>query len=466
VEERFPRAAWVPIAAGLAWLWCAGHFGVFGFLCAVVPGALLLSSGVSTLLYPGDIRIPEFAALGGVIGALLAVPVLFVAGVGMGALLLALSVAGFVAAGHVAVHQELRHEGMPDPIPGLRLSAEVALDEALLATMTLSLPHTDLGDLPRLRRDVHAARELYRDRGWLEKPLSYHVTPPALTDPEVRRRRVRGMDYEHLRFASGFEPRPEEPRRDVWLRGEKNRTAHAWALRHPDPARPWLVCIHGYQMGDALIDFAAFEAERLHRAYGMNLLFPVLPLHGPRKEGRRSGDGYLAGEPLDTVHAVAQAMWDLRRLLSWIRSQGATKIGVHGLSLGGFHTALLACLDEDLACAIPGIPLADVTRVVWRHGPPLRIRHFERNGVVHEEVSEVLRVVSPLALEPRVAHDRRYLYAAVADRLVPADQVHDLWRHWGEPEIVWYQGGHVTFRFHPEVRRLVDRALVESGLRS
>jgi dienelactone hydrolase len=274
------------------------------------------------------------------------------------------------------------------------------------------------------------------------------------------------MDYEHLRFASGFEPRAEEPRRDLWLRGEKNRTAHAWALRHADPARPWLVCIHGYQMGDALIDFAAFEAERLHRAYGMNLLFPVLPLHGPRKEGRRSGDGYLAGEPLDTVHAVAQAMWDLRRLLSWIRGQGATKVGVHGLSLGGFHTALLACLDEDLACAIPGIPLADVTRVVWRHGPALRIRHFERNGVVHEEVSEVLRVVSPLALEPRVPHDRRYLYAAVADRLVPADQVYDLWRHWGEPEIVWYQGGHVTFRFHPEVRRMVDRALVDSGLRS
>ena len=102
--------------------------------------------------------------------------------------------------------------------------------------------------------------------------------------------------------------------------------------------------------------------------------------------------------------------------------------------------------------------------MVWRHGPPLRIRHFERNGVVHEEVSEVLRVVSPLTLEPRVPQERRYLYAAVADRLVPADQVRDLWRHWGQPRIVWYQGGHVTFRLHPEVRRLVDGALAESGL--
>jgi hypothetical protein len=63
-----------------------------------------------------------------------------------------------------------------------------------------------------------------------------------------------------------------------------------------------------------------------------------------------------------------------------------------------------------------------------------------------------------------VPRERRYIYAAVADRLVPADQVYDLWKHWEEPEIVWYPGGHLTFRFHPAVRRLLERALAESGL--
>lgn len=466
-DERFPRVAWIPIVSGLVWLWAAGHYGFVGFLVCVIPGCLLLASGVSTLLYPGDLRIPQFSALGGMAGAILALPAFLVEGFGVGAALAAVSAASFVAAGLVAVRQELRHEGMPDPEPSLRLGAEVALDEALLATMTLTLPHTDAGDLPRLRSDVYAARELYRERGWMDKPLAYHRTPPPLADADVQLRRAsaRGLPYEHLRFESGYEPRAEEPRRERWLAQQRNRTAHAWVVRHADPGRPWLVCIHGYQMGSPVIDLAAFEAERLHRAYGMNLLFPVLPLHGPRKEGRRSGDGYLAGEVLDTVHAVSQALWDLRRLLSWVRAQGGTRIGVHGLSLGGFHTALLACLEGELACAIPGIPLADVSRVVWRHGPPLRIRHFESNGIVHEAVSEVLRVISPLTLEPQVPHERRYLYAAVADRLVPADQVYDLWRHWGKPRIVWYQGGHVTFRFHPAVRQLVDTAFIESGLR-
>ena len=45
----------------------------------------------------------------------------------------------------------------------------------------------------------------------------------------------------------------------------------------------------------------------------------------------------------------------------------------------------------------------------------------------------MLRVASPLALEPRVPRERRYLFGAVADRLVPADQVRDLWRHWERP---------------------------------
>jgi hypothetical protein len=48
-------------------------------------------------------------------------------------------------------------------------------------------------------------------------------------------------------------------------------------------------------------------------------------------------------------------------------------IGVYGLSLGGYNTALLACL-EDLACAILGIPATDFTGLTWRHGAPLQIR--------------------------------------------------------------------------------------------
>jgi hypothetical protein len=463
-QARWPRAAWVPIVAGLFWLWCAASFGVVGFLFSLIPGCLLLASGVSTLLYPGDLRIPQYTALGGLLGVPLAMPVLWVAGFGTWAGLELLSVASFVAAGLVGVAQEWRHESVPDPEPSLRLGAEVAIDEALLATMSLTMVMPRADRLSRLRHDLDEARALFDSQGWLEKPADFHRQPPSLESPELRAASLRGLSYERLRFDSGYEPRPGEPGRERWLGWEANRTAHAWVLRHENPASPWLVCIHGYQMGFPPIDLAAFEAARLHHKLGMNLLFPVLPLHGPRKAGRRSGDFFLAGDPIDTLHAEAQAMWDLRRLLSWVRGQGAETIGVFGLSLGGYQTALLASLDDGLSGAIAGIPLTDVSRAVWRHGPPLYIRFSESQGVVHDEVAEVLSVVSPLSLEPRVAHERRYLFGAVADRLVPVDQVRDLWRHWEQPRIVWYQGGHVTFRFHEPVRRLLADAFRESGI--
>lgn len=157
-------------------------------------------------------------------------------------------------------------------------------------------------------------------------------------------------------------------------------------------------------------------------------------------------------------------MWDIRRLLSWIRSQSPPRVGVYGLSLGGYNTALLASLESDLACAIAGIPAADFSRLTWRHGARLQILYAERMGLVHDEVSDVMRVISPLVLKPRVPKQRRYLFGGVADRLVPAEQVRDLWLHWDRPRIVWYQGAHLTFRMHPEVDRLFQDALRESNL--
>jgi hypothetical protein len=157
-------------------------------------------------------------------------------------------------------------------------------------------------------------------------------------------------------------------------------------------------------------------------------------------------------------------MWDLRRLLAWVRDASDAPVGVFGISLGGYNAALLAGLDDGLACAIAGVPVADFARIVFRHAPPLHLRDAVDAGLPEERLRELKRVVSPLALQPRVPADRRYLFAAVADRIVPPDHVRDLWRHWGRPPIVWYQGSHVSFRAHPEVGALVRRALRESGL--
>jgi dienelactone hydrolase len=461
---RYPRESWVPLLAGLWWMWHAPTHGLLGFLFSVVPGSLLLGAGVAMLLWPGDRRICQFAALGGFLGVLFALPAFFVVGLLHGLLLTAVSIAGFVAAGIHSVRFEPRVEGVPEPDRGLALAAQVAVDEALLSTMLVTVPLPGSRDYTRIEREALEARELFEARGWLEKPVEYHRAPPPLEAPLLRATKIHRIHYEHLSFESEYEPRPEEPGRERWLSYAPNRIGHAWLVRHADGPRPWLVCIHGYQMGIPLVDLGAFPPPWLHERIGLNLIVPMLPLHGRRKIGRRSGDGFLAGDMLDTLHAEAQAMWDIRRLIGWVRAQGATRVGVMGYSLGGYNASLLAALEEDLSCVIAGIPAVDFTRLYYRHGPQLTLRDAAERGLAADRMSEIFRVVSPLAVAPRLPREQRYIFAAVADRLVPADQVRDLWEHWERPAIEWYQGAHVTFRLHPGVVRFISRALRESLL--
>jgi pimeloyl-ACP methyl ester carboxylesterase len=406
----------------------------------------------------------HFAGLGALLGSALAFPTLFVSGFWSGLFIFGLSAWAFTASGSFAMRFDPPGEVGPAPIPSLRLSAEAAADEALLATITLFPPTLRDRDLPRVAAELSAAREMFGSQGWLEKPAEYHVTPPPLESPTLRAARVRGINYEHLSFDSGYEPHVDEPGRDRWLSYEANRTAHAWVLRHPQPGRPWLVCLHGFQMGRAILDFSAFSTEWLHHRLGVNLIMPTLPLHGYRKAGRRSGDGYLTVDTLDSVHAVAQTMWDVRRLLGWVRAQGNSPIGVMGYSLGGYNTALLTTLEDQLACAIVGVPLTDISSVVLRHGPALKLLQAQQAGLSHARMSEVMRVVSPLALEPKLPIERRAIFAAVADRLVAPKSASEFWEHWGQPRMEWYQGGHITFRAHPHIRALIETSLRGAGL--
>jgi hypothetical protein len=469
MEERlrWPAESWLLLLAGLAWLWWAPAHGLPGLLLALLPGCLLLGSGVAMLLMPGDHRIAQLAGLGGAVGMLLALPAGLVAGLDAAALLLAASLVGFTTAGWHSLRIEPDTPEVPPARRDLWTAAQVAVDEALLSTLLVTAPLPLRGEHAAIQREVAAARELFEASGWLEKPADYHLAPPPLEEVSIRETRLIGrIHYEHLRFESGYEPHPGEPGRERWLSYARNRTGHAWLLRDSRP-RPWLVCIHGYQMGWPLIDFGAFPPPWLHERLGLNLLIPTLPLHGRRKFGLRSGDGFVSGQVLDTTHALAQAMWDIRRLLGWLRAQGEdVAVGALGYSLGGYCTALLACLDDGLACAIAGIPATDFTRAYYRHGPLLHLRAAAESGIEERSMRDVLSVVSPLALEPRVPFERRYVFAGVADRIVPPDQPRDLWRHWGRPRIEWYQGSHVTFRAHPAVVRLMSSALRESGLAS
>ncbi len=332
-----------------------------------------------------------------------------------------------------------------------------------LASGRMRVPHGSFRR--RVRSELSEARQLFRARGWLDDPRSYHQEPTPITQVESRPARLGDLAYDHVRFDSNYIPQEGHPGRERWLGYQPIKTGHLWRLRHDDPpgspARPWLVMVNGYRTGDPVADLGFFRAAHLHHDLGCNLAVIVMPLHGPRSVGA-TGSRVLHAGAMNTVLTLAQGAWDVRRVIRWLRaSEGAEQIGLNGISLGGYMVALVASLEPGLSGVIGGVPESDLARGMRRQLEPLLPPYYEQWGLSWEPLEQVLRVVSPLSFDCLVPVENRYIYAGLLDRWVRPGNVAELWRHWDEPDMCWYQGSHLSFPLEPAVRSYVDRAIGE-----
>ena len=351
---------------------------------------------------------------------------------------------------------------LPTARPTLALATHALRDELVLVGLLWRRPLSDPSAYEEINREVVEAVKFYGDRGWLDKPQDFFTAPPAPTEVSIRSFTNRNKTHERITFDSGYQPHPGEPGAQRWMSYTANNRDYALMLRHPEP-RPWMVCVHGTEMGRAGLDLTLFRAWHLHEDFGLNVILPVLPMHGPRARRLPKGAVFPGENVLDDVHGTAQAVWDVRRLIAWIRSeQPDARIGLNGISLGGYIAALVASLDDDLTCAILGVPPSNLVELLGRHsGLP---KDDPRRKTL-ELARPIGQMTSPLSLEPKVAPQGRFIYAGVADRIVhPRQQVIALWEHWGRPDIGWYHGGHTGFFQARPVQRYVDAALVQSGL--
>ena len=351
---------------------------------------------------------------------------------------------------------------LPLARPTLSLASHALRDELVLVGLLLRRPLSDPSTYEQMNDEVREAVAFYGKKGWLKKPQGFFPAPPVPTDVSIRSYTKGNRTHERISFDSGYAPHPGEPGTERWMSYTGNRREYAMMLRHREP-RPWLVCVHGTEMGRAGLDLTLFRAWHLHEDLGLNVILPVLPMHGPRAKGLPKGAVFPGENVMDDIHGTAQSVWDVRRVIAWIRAQQpGARIGLNSISLGGFIAALVASLDDDLTCAILGVPPADLVELLGRHSG---LTKDDPRRTTLELARPIGRMVSPLSMEPKVPPQGRFIYAGVADRIVhPRQQVMQLWEHWGKPDIGWYRGGHTGFFEARPVQRYVEAALVQSGL--
>jgi pimeloyl-ACP methyl ester carboxylesterase len=358
-----------------------------------------------------------------------------------------------------------KYPEVPVARPTLPVVASVFAEELmLLVAGGMDELTRDPAELQRIGREVDRALAVMDRNGWLDDPASYHLEPTAPEPFELESGALANLRYQRLSFESGYQPADGLAGGDRWLAWEPNRRCYAHVLEHREGARPWLVFVHGYAMGGPF-DLAFQRSLHFHRDLGFNVLAPVLPLHGPRRTGRRSGTGFVSIDWLTNVHALTQAVWDVRRCLAWIRGRDARSVALHGMSLGGYTAAMVAGLDATLDCVIAGVPSSTIhgSLVAAAERNPLVRRAVENQGLLGERTEAVHRVVTPTAFPCRVPRERRFIYAGVADRLATPGQPYALWEHWDRPEICWSVRSHIFTARSAKVRRFVEKAVVDTA---
>jgi len=227
---------------------------------------------------------------------------------------------------------------------------------------------------------------------------------------------------------------------------------------HAAAGRPAVVLIHGYRAGQFVVEERAWPISWLLRR-GFDVALFVLPFHGVRAP-RRRGPMFPNSDPRVTNECLRQAMMDLRVLRTHLLDRGAPDVGVMGMSLGGYTTALTATIDE-WAFAVPLIPLASFADMALRGGRFVGDDAAQR--AQHEALEAAHRVVSPLARAPRISRDRIKVIAAAGDQVTTVPQARKLAEHFGVPlELV--PGGHILQFGRGRAFKSVGRMLSDLSL--
>jgi pimeloyl-ACP methyl ester carboxylesterase len=352
--------------------------------------------------------------------------------------------------------------GIPSLSPNPLSWATVAVDEfAICSAYLVTRRRAEKLTLDRLDAAERALEVLEAD-GVTADPLRLYPAPSAPDTVRLTTRSRGGLDFEQLSYDSAA-PAPSDLASLTEWQHISNDRVHAYLLRHDDGDRPWAVVIHGHRMGEAR-DIRFLGSRQLFTDLGVNVAHLVLPMHGPR--GRRDAHAFPGVDPVANLLGVTQAVSDARALLAWIRSETDQPVGVFGISLGGLIAGMLAAFEPDLHCVVTGVPLTNVAMML---GMTVRSRWGEEalaeTHFMDPAPMALSGLASPLSYAPVVPHDRRFIYAAVGDRLVTARQAEALWQHWGQPTILWLQGAHILNNMRSS-RRFVSRAFAASGVAS
>jgi dienelactone hydrolase len=299
--------------------------------------------------------------------------------------------------------------------------------------------------------------------------LALAIGPPA--SAEENERVVRGT--------AGFEPTEAENRVAERFRlkpgqfdwqavplGADSPTVEVWDVTFPSPVvtpfeanntvhceyfqpkregkRPAVIVLH-ILGGD--FPLSRLFCNRLAQQ-GVAALFVKMPYYGPRRAPgvpRRM----ISANPDETVEGMTQAVLDIRRAVAWLGAREEVdpdQIGVFGISLGGITGALVATAEPRIQNVCLLLAGGDISRIKLAE---LKVRgELPKDFGDPETYIKKWAVIDPVTYAENARGKRILLLNADRDEIIPRACTESLHKAFGEPEIVWYAGGHYSVIRH------------------
>jgi len=267
-------------------------------------------------------------------------------------------------------------------------------------------------------------------------------------------------------------------------RYEKNNTVLAEYFQPLEvTGAPLVILFHG--IGDQLLIPCKLLARSLvQQGMACFVLYSVF-------HSRRMADEVKARYPTLTpdewFEHYAISITDVRQAIDWAKSRteiDTAKVGVIGISFGGFISAITMGVDDRIKAGAFLIAGGNSQKI----GRLSRKRSMKKGYSVTEEeyhhgqqvywqyLSEVAEkgyenvtppnkgfLIDPMTYGYRLQERPVLMLNALWDEYIPRQATLDLWEASGRPDISWFPGTHTTFwLWYPLIRRKIARFLAAS----
>jgi len=264
-------------------------------------------------------------------------------------------------------------------------------------------------------------------------------------------------------------------------RYKKNNTVLAEYFRPLNAIdAPLVILFHG--IGDQLLIPCKTLARALVKK-GM-ACFVLYSVFHSRRMPDEVKQRYPALTPDEWFEHYVISVTDVRQAIDWAKSRteiDTGKIGVIGISFGGFISAITMGIDERIKAGgflIAGGNSQKIGRFsrkrAMRKGYKVTEEEYQHNQQVYRQyLNDVAEqgfenvtapnqgfLIDPMTFGHSLQGRPVLMLNALWDEYIPREATLDLWEASGEPPISWFPGTHTTFwLWYPLIQRKISRFL-------